>query len=139
MDESHHYHADASMSSLDRINPLFGLELTATPYLAPTSTKKGTELILKKNIFYSYNLGNAIRDGYVKDPWVGTEADVDFGQWDAESIETDARKLQLAAFFCERTKVALKEYALENNKQEVKPVMLVVAKDTAHASAACTD
>jgi len=135
MDESHHYHADASMSSLDRINPLFGLEFTATPYLAPTSTKKGTALLLKKNIFYSYNLGNAIRDGYVKDPWIGTEADVDFSQWDAESIETDARKLQLAAFFHERTKVALKEYALENNRQEVKPVMLVVAKDTAHASA----
>ncbi|KKU82244.1 MAG: hypothetical protein UY07_C0001G0030 [Parcubacteria group bacterium GW2011_GWA1_47_8] len=135
MDESHHYHADAAMGSLDRINPLFGLEFTATPYLAPTSTKKGTGLILKKNIFYAYNLGNAIRDGYVKDPWVGTEADVDFGQWDAESIETDARKLQLAAFFHERTKVALKEYAIENNRHEVKPVMLVVAKDTAHASA----
>ena len=123
------------MSSLDRINPLFGLEFTATPYLATTTTKKGAELVLKKNIFYIYNLGNAIRDGYVKDPWVGTEADVDFGQWDAESIETDARKLQLAAFFHERTKVALKEYALENNKQEIKPVMLVVAKDTTHASA----
>ena len=135
MDESHHYHADAAMKSLDRIDPVFGLEFTATPYLASTSTKKNAELILKKNIFYSYNLGDAIRDGYVKDPWVGTEADVDFGQWDAESIETDARKLQLAAYFHERAKVALKEYALENSKQEVKPVMLVVAKDTAHASA----
>lgn len=135
MDESHHYHADAAMSSLDRIDPLFGLEFTATPYLASTSTKKGAELILKKNIFYIYNLGNAIRDGYVKDPWIGTEADVDFGQWDAESLETDARKLQLAAFFHERAKVALKEYALENNRTEVKPVMLVVAKDTVHASA----
>ncbi len=134
MDESHHYHADAAMSSLDRIDPLFGLEFTATPYLAPTSAKKGTELILKKNIFYSYNLGNAIRDGYVKDPWIGTEADVDFSKWDSESIETDARKLQLAAFFHERAKVALKEYALENNRFEVKPVMLVVAKDTTHAS-----
>lgn len=135
MDESHHYHADAAMTSLDRIDPLFGLEFTATPYLSPTSTKKNAELILKKNIFYSYNLGDAIRDGYVKDPWIGTEADVDFSQWDAESIETDARKLQLAAFFHERAKVALTEYALENDKQEVKPVMLVVAKDTAHASA----
>ncbi len=134
MDESHHYHADASMSSLDRIDPLFGLEFTATPYLASTSTKKNAELVLKKNIFYSYNLGNAIRDGYVKDPWIGTEADVDFSQWDAESIETDARKLQLAAYFHERTKVALSQYALENNKLEVKPVMLVVAKDTGHAS-----
>ena len=135
MDESHHYHADAAMSSLDRIDPLFGLEFTATPYLASTTTRKNAELVLKKNIFYSYNLGNAIRDGYVKDPWIGTEADVDFGQWDAESIETDARKLQLAAFFHERAKVSLKEFALENNKHEVKPVMLVVAKDTAHASA----
>ncbi len=135
MDESHHYHADAAMTSLDRIDPVFGLEFTATPYLTLTSTKKNADLILKKNIFYSYNLGDAIRDGYVKDPWVGTEADVDFGQWDAESIETDARKLQLAAFFHERAKVALKEYALENGKTEVKPVMLVVAKDTAHASA----
>ena len=135
MDESHHYHADASMSSLDRIDPLFGLEFTATPYLASTTTSKGTEIALKKNIFYSYNLGDAIRDGYVKDPWIGTEADVDFRQWDAESIETDARKLQLAAFFHERTKVALQEYARENNKHKLKPVMLVVAKDTAHASA----
>jgi type III restriction enzyme len=135
MDESHHYHADAAMGSLDRINPLLGLEFTATPYLAPTSTKKGSALTLKKNIFYAYNLGDAIRDGYVKDPWVGTEADVDFSQWDAESIDTDARKLQLAAFFHERVKVALKEYAIENNRHVVKPVMLVVAKDTAHASA----
>ena len=135
MDESHHYHADAAMNSLDRIDPLFGLEFTATPYLSSTTTKKGAGLTLKKNIFYSYNLGNAIRDGYVKNPWVGTEADVDFSQWDTESIETDARKLQLAAFFHERAKVALKEYALENNRKEIKPVMLVVAKDTAHASA----
>lgn len=134
MDESHHYHADAAMNSLDRIDPLFGLEFTATPYLASTSTRKNAELVLKKNIFFTYNLGDAIRDGYVKDPWVGTEADVDFGQWDAESIETDSRKLQLAAFFHERAKTALKEYALENKKQVIKPVMLVVAKDTTHAS-----
>jgi type III restriction enzyme len=134
LDESHHYHADAAMGSLDRIDPLFGLEFTATPYIATTSTRASIEPTLKKNILYAYNLGDAIRDGYVKDPWVGTEADVDFSQWDSESIETDARKLQLAAFFHERAKVALKEYALENNKPEVKPVMLVVAKDTAHAS-----
>lgn len=134
MDESHHYHADAAMDSLDRIDPMMGLEFTATPYVATTTTKKNTEPVLKKNIFYTYNLGDAIRAGYVKDPWVGTEADVDFSQWDAESIETDARKLQLAAFFHERAKVAIKEYAFENKKSEVKPVMLVVAKDTAHAS-----
>ena len=135
MDESHHYHADAAMGSLDRINPLFGLEFTATPYTGNMIGRgKDKHPEAKKNIFYSYNLGNAIRDGYVKDPWIGTEADVDFSQFDKDSIDTDARKLQLAAFFHERSKVALKEYALENNKQEVKPVMLVVAKDTTHAN-----
>jgi type III restriction enzyme len=134
LDESHHYHADAAMGSLDRIDPLFGLEFTATPYITTTTTRRNAEPTLKKNILYVYNLGDAVRDGFVKDPWVGTEADVDFSQYDQESIETDARKLQLSAFFHERAKVSLKEYALENNKLEVKPVMLVVAKDTAHAS-----
>ena len=138
MDESHHYHADAAMGSLDRIDPLFGLEFTATPYIAAATTRANSEPTLKKNILYTYNLGDAIRDGFVKDPWVGTEADVDFSQYDSESIETDARKLQLAAFFHERAKVALKEYALENNKPEVKPVMLVVAKDIAHAESLWT-
>jgi len=133
LDESHHYHADAAMGSLDRINPLMGLEFTATPYVAVKTTKASSEPVFKKNIFYTYNLGDAIRDGYVKDPWVGTEGDVDFGQWDNDSIETDARKLQLAAYFHERAKVALTEYSLENKKPLVKPVMLVVAKNTAHA------
>lgn len=136
MDESHHYHADAAMGSLDRVDPLLGLEFTATPYTGNMIGRgKERQPELKKNIFYSYNLGDAIRDGYVKDPWVGTEADVDFSEWDPNSIETDARKLQLAAFFHDRAKVALKKYASENNKPEVKPVMLVVAKDTTHASA----
>jgi type III restriction enzyme len=91
-------------------------------------------LVKWKNVLYSYNLGDAIRGRLVKDPWVGTEADVDFKQFDGDSIETDARKLQLAAFFHERAKTALKEYALESNKPLVKPVLLVVAKDTTHSA-----
>jgi type III restriction enzyme len=134
LDESHHYHAEAAFGSLDRIDPLMGLEFTATPYVVSAGKKKSAP-VLKQNIFYTYNLGDAIRDGYVKDPWVGTEADVDFSRFDPDSIDTDARKLQLAAYFHERAKVSLKEYALENGKPEVKPVMLVVAKDTAHAGA----
>lgn len=134
LDEAHHYHADAALGAFDLMDPLFGLEFTATPYLGTQGTGKNARQIRMKNVLYSYNLGDAIRGRLVKDPWVGTEADVDFKQFDGDSIETDARKLQLAAFFHERAKTALKEYALESNKPLVKPVLLVVAKDTTHSA-----
>lgn len=135
LDEAHHYHADAALGALDVLDPLFGLEMTATPYLGTQGSGRNARQIRMKNVLYSYNLGDAIRGKLVKDPWVGTEADVDFTQFDPDSIETDARKLQLAAFFHERAKNALKEYALMNKKPPVKPVLLVVAKDIKHAEA----
>lgn len=133
LDEAHHYHADAALTALDVLNPVFGLEMTATPYLGTQGTGKNAQLMKMKNVVYSYNLGDAIRGKFVKDPWVGTEADVVWENFDSESIETDARKLQLAAYFHERAKSALLDYATENNKPKVKPVLLVVAKDTTHA------
>ena len=51
MDESHHYHADAAMGSLDRIDPLIGLEFTATPYTGNMVGRGRTrQPELKKNI-----------------------------------------------------------------------------------------
>ena len=135
LDEAHHYHADAALGALDVLDPLFGLEMTATPYLGTFGTGRNARQIRMRNVLYSYNLGDAIRGKLVKDPWVGTEADVDFSRFDPDSIETDARKLQLAVFFHERAKNALKEYALENKVPVIKPVLLVVAKDTTHAAA----
>jgi len=134
LDEAHHYHADAALGALDILDPLFGLEMTATPYIGTQGSGKNLRQIRMKNVLYAYNLGDAIREKLVKDPWVGTEADMDFSSFDQDSIETDARKLQLAVFFHERAKNALKEYALVNKKLVVKPVLLVVAKDTTHAS-----
>lgn len=40
LDESHHYHAEAAFGSLDRIDPLMGLEFTATPYNVAAAKKK---------------------------------------------------------------------------------------------------
>lgn len=133
LDEAHHYHADAALSALDRMDPLLGLEFTATPYVTTKQKSKKIESYKMKNILYNYNLGDAIRDKYVKDPWIGTEADVDFSQFDKNSLDTDKRKLQLGAYFHERAKNALKEYSIENNKAYIKPVMLIVASDTTHA------
>lgn len=135
LDEAHHYHADAAMGALDVLDPLFGLEMTATPYVGTQGSGRNARQIKVKNVLYSYNLGDAIRGKLVKDPWVGTEADVDFSRFDQNSIETDARKLQLAVYFHERAKNALKEYALVNKVPVVKPVLLVVAKETTHAAA----
>lgn len=137
LDESHHYHASAALGALDILNPLFGLEMTATPYLGQKGSRKKMELIKMKNVLYTYNLGDAIRGKLVKDPWVGTEADIDFSKFENDDIETDARKLQLAIYFHERAKHALKEYATAHNKPLVKPVLLVVAKNTAHATELC--
>lgn len=135
LDEAHHYHADAALGALDVLDPLFGLEMTATPFTGDTvgrGKEKRPEKM--KNIVYPYNLGDAIRGKFVKDPWVGTEADVDFSQFDQDSIDTDARKLQLAVYFHNRAKIALTEYATEYNKFKVKPVMLVVAKNIEHSN-----
>lgn len=134
LDEAHHYHADAALGALDILDPLFALEMTATPYLGTKGSGKNASQIRMKNVLYSYNLGDAIRGKLVKDPWIGTEADVDFKNFDLDSIEADTRKLQLACYFHQRAKNALKEYALENNKKLVKPVLLVVAKNTDHAT-----
>ncbi len=38
MDESHHYRADKGMNALNELNPVLGLELTATPIVNITST-----------------------------------------------------------------------------------------------------
>jgi type III restriction enzyme len=134
LDEAHHYHADAALESLDVLDPLFALEMTATPYLGTKGSGKNACQIIMQNVLYSYNLGDAIRGKLVKNPWIGTEADLDFSKFDFDSIEGDARKLQLATFFHQRAKLALQEYALENNFKIIKPVLLVVAKDTNHAS-----
>jgi type III restriction enzyme len=135
LDESHHYHAEAAFVSLDRMNPLMGLEFTATPYTG-NFVGRGKDRVpeQKQSIVYDYNLGNAIRDGYVKDPWIGTEADVDFKQFETDSIDTDLRKMSLGIYFHERAKAAIALYATDQWVRAIKPVILVVAKDTTHAS-----
>ena len=59
MDESHHYRAKAGWSALNELNPLLGLELTATPLVS-----SGNRQTPFKNVVYEYPLSAAIRDGY---------------------------------------------------------------------------
>ena len=127
MDESHHYRADRGMQVLNELNPVLGLELTATPQI-----EKGNKTIKFKNVVYEYSLAKAMRDGYVKIPHVATKKNFNINNYKSD-LDKDIIKLEDGIRIHEDTKVALDIYARDNNKHLVKPLVLVVAKDTTHA------
>lgn len=127
MDESHRYRADAGMRSLNELNPLFALELTATPFI---ESSRGP--INFKNVVIDYPLACAMDDGFVKEPAVVTQRNFNAGQYDKDELETI--KLMDGIRLHEQTKVDLTTYAHENDAKLIKPFMLVIARDTTHAA-----
>ncbi len=126
MDESHHYRADAGMRVINELNPVLGLELTATPQI-----EKGNRTQKFQNVVYEYSLAKAMNDGFVKEPAVATRKNFDPKQLSVE--ELDILKLEDGVKIHEDTKIYLDVYSRTNNKKLVKPFVLVVAKDTTHA------
>lgn len=127
MDESHRYRASAGVRAINELKPLMGLEVTATPFV---ETSKGP--ISFKNVIYDYPLGRAIIDGFVKDPAVVTRKDFNPVAMSPEGIER--LKLEDGIYLHENIKAELKTYAIQTGKSIVKPFMLVIARDTNHAS-----
>ncbi|EKN5918711.1 TPA: DEAD/DEAH box helicase [Yersinia enterocolitica] len=127
MDESHRYRADAGMRSLNELNPLFALELTATPF---TESSRGP--VNFKNVVIDYPLACAMDDGFVKEPAVVTQRNFNAEQYEKDELETI--KLMDGIRLHEQTKVDLTTYAHENDVKLVKPFMLVIARDTTHAA-----
>lgn len=128
MDESHRYRASAGVRAINELKPILGLELTATPFV---EAARGP--IWFKNTIYSYPLSSALTDGFVKEPAVATRENFDVAAHTAEALEK--LKLEDGIRVHEETKVQLEAYATENNVRRVKPFVLVVAKDVAHAEA----
>jgi len=126
MDESHRYRGKAGMRAINELKPILGLELTATP-----QTESGSKTTDFKNVIYSYPLASALRDGFVKEPSVATRENFRAENYDEGALET--LKLQDGIRIHEHTKVQLDIYSRDSGKPLVKPFMLVVAKDTAHA------
>ena len=126
MDESHHYRASASAKALNELNPVLGLELTATPQV-----ESGSKTVKFKNVVYEYSLAKAMQDGFVKEPAVATRKNFDPKQMSVE--ELDIMKLEDGVKIHENTKVDLDVYARTSGKKLIKPFVLVVAKDTSHA------
>lgn len=125
MDEAHRYHADASQKAINQLKPVLGLEFTATP-----KDEKGN---IFKNVVYEYSLAQALTDGqYVKNPAIAKRKDFDPHGMEEKQIELI--KLEDAVSIHEDTREALELYALNENAKRVKPFILVVCRDIAHAS-----
>ena len=112
MDESHHYRADRGMQVLNELNPVLGLELTATPQI-----EKGNKTIKFKNVVYEYSLAKAMRDGYVKIPHVATKKNFNINNYKSD-LDKDIIKLEDGIRIHEDTKVALDIYARDTTHAE---------------------
>ncbi|HVA63340.1 MAG TPA: DEAD/DEAH box helicase family protein [Terriglobales bacterium] len=126
MDESHRYRASAGLRAINELRPILGLELTATP-----QTEAGGRTAPFKNVIYSYPLTSALQDGFVKQPAVATRENFLRANYDDAALER--LKLEDGVRIHEHTKVRLEIYARETGAPLVKPFMLVVAQNTAHA------
>src|SRR5882672_8022210 len=127
MDESHRYRASAGVRAINELKPVLGLELTATPFV---ETSRGP--LAFKNVIFDYPLGKAMADGFVKEPAVVTRRDFKPAGMSGEEIER--LKLEDGIRLHESVKVELETYARETDNSIVKPFLLVIARDTTHAS-----
>jgi len=127
MDESHRYRASAGIRAINELKPVLGLELTATPFV---ETSRGA--VPFKNVIYDYPLGRAMADGYVKEPAVVTRRDFSPSGMAVDEIER--MKLEDGVRLHESVKVDIETYAIESGNPVVKPFLLVIARDTTHAS-----
>ena len=125
MDESHRYRGERGMVTLNELNPMLGIELTATPTDASTNQRF-------KNVVFQYGLSDALKDGlYIKNPAVVTRADTDFKGMDGDDVEK--LKLNDAIQMHMDTKIAIENYVADNDLNPVKPTILVSCTDTIHA------
>lgn len=127
MDESHRYRASAGVRAINELKPVLGLELTATPFV---ESSKGPGPF--KNVIYDYPLARAMADGFVKEPAVVTQKNFNPGQFGAAELEKI--KLEDGVRVHENTKVELETYARQTEQRTVKPFMLIIARDTTHAT-----
>ncbi|PSU75398.1 DEAD/DEAH box helicase [Photobacterium phosphoreum] len=134
MDESHRYRASAGVKAINELNPIFGLELTATPFVEGKG-KSGKPAPFK-NVIIDYPLARAMDDGFVKEPAVVTQRNFDPSKYKTaeEKEELETIKLMDGIRLHEMTKVELVTYAHQHDAKLVKPFMLVIARDTTHAA-----
>jgi type III restriction enzyme len=125
MDEAHRYRASAGANAIDGLKPILGLELTATPKTV------GARSVPFKNVIYNYTLGQAMADGFVKEPAVATRKD--FDPRSVNERELERIKLEDAVHYHDHVAVELDRYHRTTGAPKVTPFILVVAADTTEA------
>lgn len=126
MDEAHRYRANAGMAAINELRPVLGIELTAT---AKSTGAKGKPF---RNIAYEYNLAHAIIAGYVKKPAVVGRSDFDKDLF-KNSEELENLKIKDALKVHESIKAELQVYADNKKTKLVKPFVMIIAENIAHA------
>ncbi len=101
MDESHRYRATAGVRAINDLNPVLGLELTATPYVT-----SGTSIQPFRNVIQDYSLRRAMEDGFVKEPAVVTRQN--FNSAGMSPAELERMKLEDGIRLHEQTKASWK-------------------------------
>jgi type III restriction enzyme len=133
MDEAHRYRASAGVRAINELKPVLGLELTATP-----KESAGRDF---RNVIYSYGLGDAMADGFVKEPAVATRENFRAADYASEQpgpsglTRLEEVKLEDGIHHHEHVKVRLDLYARRTGRKLVHPFMLVVAESIEHAKA----
>ena len=114
MDESHRYRGPKFFEALHDLNPLLGLEFTATPVFP------GNKLI-------NYPMKRAIEDGYVK------RVRPIYRENDAQGDEhLDTLKLQDGLHLHLRTKAHIETYIANKGLPEIRPLAFINTRDISH-------
>lgn len=116
MDEAHRYYAPASMKAINFLQPVLGLEFTATP--------KSTG-----NVIYAYDLARGAAEGYLKIPVVMGRSNM--AGYSAADIEE--MKIRDGLTQHEHRKGIIRQYCDDHNLLYVKPIVLIACRDTNHA------
>lgn len=124
MDEAHHYRADEAAKTINEMQPVLGIEMTATPRVKERKFD---------DILFDYGLAKAMRDGFVKEPAVVRRQNFRNDDYVNRPDDLDHQKLLDAMIVHESTKTALTDYAFRKGVPRVKPFVLVVAPDQAYA------
>ena len=116
MDEAHRYYAPQSMKAINYLQPVLGLEFTATP--------KDTN----HNIIYTYDLAKGAGK-YLKIPVVMGRTNT--AGYSAEDIEE--MKIRDGLTLHENRKRVVRQYCSDHDLEYVKPIVLIACRDTEHA------